>query len=1070
MALTDLSIRRPVFATVLNLLIVTVGAAAFFSLPVREYPDIDPPIVSITTVYFGASPETIEATITEPIERVVNGVEGIRAISSTSSFGQSSINLEFEAGRDIDVAVTEVNTAVQQAIGELPQEAEQPIITKSRAESQPIIWISLLGEGYSAEDKTDILDRLVRTPLQLLPGVSRVIIGGQREYAMRVWLDPERMAARRVTASDVRAAIRANNLQVPGGELEGAGRKFTVRVDAQVDDPRVFERLVIRRQGDQVVRISDVGRVELGSANYNTITRSNGEATIGAGVVRQSTANELEVSRAVRAALPAIENTLPEPLWLQIAIDNSIFVEASLREAFRTLLIVLSLVVLVNLFFLRSVTTTLITAIAIPVSLIGTFALMFLFGFSINVLTVLALILAIGLLVDDSIVVLENIYRRQELGEPRLRAAFNGSREVVFPVMATTAAVIAVLVPLSAMPGNTGKLFREFAWTMTFAVAFSSLVALTMVPMACSIFLRIRKKHGALWRGIERVLRASESGYRSALGFALRHRLIVAVFFALVLAGSWLLFRTMPTDLVPVEDRGQVMTMVRAPQGSTAAYTDRAMRQVEEIVLGIPEVERVFAAVGLGFGGPPDTSSGIVFSRLERWEERDVTQQEIVGRLFPQFMAIPEALVFAINPPSLGQNSRSADIQVVLKSPNAELDQFAEVGGGLMERMQQIPGLVNVDSDLRLDNPELEVDIDRELAADLGIPVSDIADSIRLLVAQGPSDDFVLRGRQYDVIMALAAEHRTVPDQLQRIHLRAADGQMVPLESLVTLRPGIDAATLNHYDLQRSATVTANLAPGATLGATVPAVLDAAGDLLPAGWSTTLGGGAREFAESGGSLAGVFAVALAVIFLVLAAQFESWVHPLTVMVSVPLAGFGALATLHLTGNTLNLYSGIGLVLLIGLVTKNSILLVDFANQERARGAGLRDAIRNAGAIRFRPILMTSLTSILGAVPLALATGAGAESRKPIGAAIVGGLLFSTLFTLLVIPLVYLGVVRIAERLRLETIPPLIELETERETAPAETVGDEPEAAPAVTRPQPGIEVADEEPERELQRV
>ncbi|HVS64160.1 MAG TPA: efflux RND transporter permease subunit [Thermoanaerobaculia bacterium] len=1034
MALTDLSIRRPVFATVLNLLIVTVGAAAFFSLPVREYPDIDPPIVSITTVYFGASPETIEATITEPIERVVNGVEGIRSISSTSSFGQSSINLEFEAGRDIDIAVTEVNTAVQQAIRELPQEAEQPIITKSRAESQPIIWISLLGEGYSAEDKTDILDRLVRTPLQLLPGVSRVIIGGQREYAMRVWLDPERMAALRVTAGDVRAAIRANNLQVPGGELEGSGRKFTVRVDAQVDDPRVFERLVIRRDGDQVVRIADVGRVELGSANYNTITRSNGEPTIGAGVVRQSTANELEVSRAVRAALPAIADTLPEPLWLQIAIDNSIFVEASLREAFRTLLIVLSLVVLVNLFFLRSLTTTLITAIAIPVSLVGTFALMFLFGFTVNVLTVLALILAIGLLVDDSIVVLENIYRRQELGEGRLRAAFNGSREVVFPVMATTAAVIAVLVPLSAMPGNTGKLFREFAWTMTFAVAFSSLVALTMVPMACSIFLRIRKKHGAVWRGIESLLSRSESAYRSALGFALRQRLVVAIFFALVLAGSWLLFRAMPTDLVPVEDRGQILTMVRAPQGSTAAYTDRAMRQVEDIVLDIPEVERTFAAVALGFGGPPDTSNGIVFSRLKHWDQREVKQQEIVERLFPQYLAIPEALVFAINPPSLGQNSRSADIQVVLKSPDAELSEFAEVGGSLIERMQGIPGLVNVDSDLRFDNPELEVEIDRELAADLGIPVSEIADSIRLLVAQGPSDAFVLRGRQYDVIMALAAEHRAVPDQLRRIHLRAADGQMVPLESLVRLRPGIDAATLNHYDLQRSATVTANLAPGATLGATVPAVLDAAGDLLPAGWSTSLGGGAREFAESSGSLAGVFAVALVIIFLVLAAQFESWVHPLTVMVSVPLAGFGALATLELTGNTLNLYSGIGLVLLIGLVTKNSILLVDFANQERARGTGVREAIRNAGAIRFRPILMTSLTSILGALPLALATGAGAESRRPIGAAIVGGLLFSTFFTLLVIPLVYLAMVRIAERVGLKTIPPLIELETDAEAA------------------------------------
>jgi multidrug efflux pump len=669
------------------------------------------------------------------------------------------------------------------------------------------------------------------------------------------------------------------------------------------------------------------------------------------------------------------------------------------------------------------------------------------------VLTVLGLILAIGLLVDDSIVVLENIYRRQELGESPLRAALNGSREVVFPVIATTAAVIAVLVPLSMMPGNTGKLFREFAWTMTFAVALSSLVALTMVPMACSLFLRVERKHGPVWNVIESGLRGSERTYRALLDAALRHRLVVAVFFVLVLAGSWLLFRTTPTDLAPIEDRGQILVMIRSPQGATAAYTDRAMRQAEALLFEIPEIDRAFASIGMPFAGPPSTANGMVFARLRHWDERDVTQQEIVGRLFGPFMAIPEALVFPVNMPSLGQNSRNAELQLVLKSPDAELAELAGVGAQLVDRLRALPFLANVDSDLRLDNPELDVEIDRELAADLGIPVSEVAESIRLLVAQGPSDEFILRGRQYDVIMALAAEQRAVPDQLRRIHLRAADGTMVPLDSLVTLRAGIDTATLNHYDLQRSVTVSANLAPGGTLGQAVPAARTATEGLLPSGWSVALGGGAREFEESRGSMGGVFTIALLVIFLVLAAQFESWVHPLTVMLSVPLAGFGALATLRLSGNTLNLYSGIGLILLIGLVTKNAILLVDFANQERARGAGVRDAIRRAGAIRFRPILMTSLTSILGALPLALATGAGAESRRPIGAAIVGGLLFSTFFTLLVIPLVYLAMVRIAERLGLETIPPLVELEPE----PAVEGGDGADVARAAVR--------DAEPER-----
>jgi len=934
-----------------------------------------------------------------------------------------------------------VSNAIQRAIGELPQEAEKPVVSKASAGgSGAIMWISLVGEGYSPEERTDIADRLVKTPLQLLPGVARVMIGGERRYAMRVWLDPVRMAARGVEASDVRRAIRGNNLQVPAGEIQGEGRKFLVNVDAQIDDPKVFERLVIRRDGDQVVRIEDVGWVELGSSNYSTITRSNGTSTVGVGIIPLSTANELDVSHAVRAMLPRIEETLPQGLRLDIGPDNTIFVEASLEQAFYTVLIVFSLVVLVNLLFLRSATTTIITSVAVPISLVGALAVMFVLGFSINVLTVLGLILAIGMLVDDSIVVLENIYRRQELGESPQRAAFNGAREVTFPVIATTTAVVSVLVPLATIAGNTGRLFREFAWTMAGSVVISTFVALTVVPMACALYLRLKKKHGVVYRGIEVVLDGALAAYKRTLDWALHHRRYMAAFLALTIVAVVLLFRIMPTTLVPIEDRGSIMTFVRAPQGSTAAYTYRAMQQVEQEIQKLPESYGYFAALAMGFGGPADTANGIVFTRLKPWSERKVKQQEIVARLFPKFMAIPEALVFPINPPSLGQNSRSADIQVSLLSSAADLDQFQEVSGALLGRMREIPGLINVDSDLRLENPQLDVSIDRERAADLGLAADSVADSLRLLVAEGPSDEFVLRNKQYDVIMALAQRYRSFPEQLDEIQVRTAEGAMVPMSTLVDVNPTVAAATLNHYDLQRSATLTANLAPGATLGQTLPAVLSAADEVLPAGFSTRLGGVSREFVESAGAIFVTFGLALMVIYLVLSAQFESFLHPLTVMLSVPLACLGAMGSLMLTGNTLNIYSGIGVILLVGLVTKNAILLVDFANQERARGTDLLAALAAAGRIRFRPILMTSLTSILGAVPLAMATGAGAESRRAIGAAVVGGLVFSTAFTLLVIPAVHVFVVRVGERLGLNTIPPLIELDVEPETRTLGSVG------------------------------
>ena len=1027
MTLSELSIERPVLATVMNLLIIVAGVACWLVLPVRELPDVDNPLVSVSTVYAGASPETVEATLTQPLEEQLNGIEAIRSIESTSGFGVSSISLEFEAGRDVDVAATDVQNAVQRALGNLPEAAERPVIRKAGANAAPIIFLNVLGEDYSAVDLTDIADRLVKTPLQLLPGVAQVVIFGERRYAMRIWLDPARMAARHVDALDVRRALAESNLQLPAGQLEAEARKFIINADAQLVEPEEFAAIVIREDNGVPVRLRDVGWVELGSADYQAVTRYNGEDVVGVGVVRQSRSNELEVSQRVRDSIATIAPTLPPGVEITMGVDFTIFVAESIKEVYFTLWIAFAAVVLVNLFFLQSKTTTAIASVSIPVAVIGTFAALEVLGFSLNVLTLLALVLSIGLVVDDAIVVMENVYRRQELGEGRLAAALRGSREVGFPVIATTAALVAVLVPLSLMRGDTGRLFREFAISLAVAIVISMFVALSLVPMLCARFLTVKERAGALSRAINRGIDGLRGRYDRALAGLLARSRLVAALFAAVLLGSVAFYQLTPTTFLPIEDRGRFITVLRTPEGSTSAYTQRALSQVEKIYLAEPEIEGFFSTIGMGFGSAPSSSIGRVFSRLRHWDERDVKQQAIVAKLVPQLAEIPEALVFAINPPGLSRRSQ-ADVELVIKGPGASLEELAAVSARVVARVQQLPGLANVDSDLRVENPQLDVIFDRERAADVGVPVASVADSLRLLIAQSPADEFVLRNEQYDVVMALEAPYRSVPEQLGEVHVRTQRGEMVPLSALIQTRARTAPSTLNHYNLERAATLTANLAPGATLGDALERVEAAVAEELPGGFATALRGTSREFRESSAQIYVTFGLALVIIYLVLAAQFESFLHPFTVLLSVPLAALGALAALFFSGTTINLYSQIGMILLIGLVTKNAILLVDFANQERARGGELLESLRRAGHTRFRPIVMTSATSILGALPLALAGGAGAESRQAIGIAVVGGLVFSTVFTLLMIPVLHLALIRFAERLGWNTIPPAIELE------------------------------------------
>ena len=711
------------------------------------------------------------------------------------------------------------------------------------------MWIALEGDNYSAVDLTDMQDRIVKPPLQILPGVAEVIIGGQRKYAMRIWLDPQKMAERRVDPSDVRRTIIESNLQLPAGEIEASTRKFTVLADAQIDDPAIYENLIIREEGETRVRIKDIGWVELGSEDYDTMTRFRGKPIVGAGVVRQSRSNELAVSAAVREALPAIQDTLPEGTRLEIATDRTIFVRASLEEVQFTLGIVFVLVVFVNLIFLRSVTTTVIPSIAIPVSLIGTFTIMHALGFSVNVLTLLALVLAIGLLVDDSIVVMENVYRRQELGESRRLSALRGAKEVGFPVFATTISLVAVLIPLSMLTGSVGRLFREFAITMASSVLISTFVALSLVPMLCAQFLTIKRTHGRLYNAIEWFFDKMGKGYARVLAWSLRHRFTIVLFLLLnVVIGGGLL-AAIPSTLVPIEDRGEFMTIIRAPQGSTASYTFHTLEQIENRIKQIPQVQGFFAAIGLGIGGPPNTSNGVVFTRLDPWNERTVKQQEIVGQLFPEFFALPGALAFPINLPSLGQRSIN-DLEFVMKSASASLEDFAQITESMLANVRQVPGLVNVDTDLRLDNPQLNIVFDRERASDLGVPIRSIAQSLQVLLAQTETNEFILRSKQYDVVTAVASRYRSIPEQISEIHVRSQNGSMVPLSNLVRVVQTVAPARLNHYDLQRSATITASLAPGAALGPALAQVQNIASQELPAGFSTALGGGARDFVES----------------------------------------------------------------------------------------------------------------------------------------------------------------------------------------------------------------------------
>jgi multidrug efflux pump len=1005
MQLPEISIRRPVFASVLSLLILLVGLVAFSGLTVREYPKIDEPTVTVSTTFTGASSEVVESQVSKPLEDSIAGIEGVDVITSISRQERSQITVRFNLARDPDSAAADVRDKVSRVRQRLPQGIDEPVIAKVEADAFPVIWISLNSDTHNALQLSDLANRIAKPVLQTATGAAEVRIYGERRYSMRIWIDPDRLAAYNLTVQDVEDALRRSNLEVPAGRIESSQREFNVTAATDLQTPEQFREVTLRTVNGQSIRLGDVARVVQGPQDERSSVRLNGRDSVSLGVIRQATANPLELSAGVRQLLEKVKTDLPPGINVEIANDNSVFIDRSIKAVYTTIAEAVVLVALVIFVFLRTIRASIIPLVTIPVSLIGSFALMGLFGFSINTLTLLALVLAIGLVVDDSIVVLENIYRHIEEGMKPFEAAITGAREIGFAVVAMTLTLAAVYAPLAFTPGRTGRLFAEFALALAGAVVVSGFVALTLSPMMSSKLLRHNPNPGWFDRGMERVLVAITNGYSRVLATALRVRWLVVGVMLASAVGSWWLLQTTKQELAPIEDRGVILVNVNGPDGATLAYTRRYAEAVERIGADYPEFDRIFSNIG-----NPTVAQGTVFLRAKPWEERERTTQEIAREIAPRIGALPGISGFPITPPSLGQGFRERPINYVIVTSDS-YQNLSQTVRRFQDEMAKHPGFVQVDTDLRLNKPEIRMDVDRERAADMGVNVDAIARTVETLLGGRVVTRYKQGGEQYDVVVQTDSAQRSAPDDIDKLFVRGRGDAMIPLASLVKLREVVVPRELNHFGQRRSASITANLAPELALGEALQIMNGIAAEVLPPGYTTDLNGQSREFRNSSGSLAIVFALSLLFIYLVLAAQFESFVDPLIIMLSVPLSMLGALLALKLSGGTLNVFSQIGLITLVGLITKHGILIVEFANQLREQGKSKLDAVKESAALRLRPILMTTGAMVLGAIPLALATGAGAESRQQIGWVIVGGMSLGTLLTIFVVPTMYMLLAR-----------------------------------------------------------
>ncbi len=1002
MRISQVCIDRPVFATVLSLVIVIVGLVALGRLPNRALPDVDAPIVTVTTVFPGAAPEVVETSVTQPIENAAVGIEGVKHITSLSREQVSTVTVEFDLGRDVDLAANDVRDRVARVQRQLPDEVDPPIVAKLEADANPVLWLTVSGDGYSQIQLSTIAETQIRDRLAKLPGVAAVVIGGERRYSMRVWIDNDQLSAQSLTIADVADALRRENVDIPSGRIEGVEREFTVRTLGELSTAEGFGKLIVSDAGARPVRLRDVARVDVGPEDERKLVRFNGVTAVGMGVVKQSKANTLDVAQAAIDEIGRLGEELPPGVRIQTSFDSSIYIKRSISDVTWTIFEAIGLVVVVIYLFLRRVRATIIPALAIPVSIVGTFAVLYALDFTINTLTLMGLTLAIGLVVDDAIVVLENATRWIEEGHPPLEAARRGIEEISFAVVAATISAVAVFFPLTFLTDTTGRLFREFGVTVAAAVAISGFVALTLSPMLCARVLRPASAERGVKAWLARAFDALAAGYGGVLHSALRYGpWAIALGIAWFGLGVWL-YPRIPQELVPTADSGSALILTRAPEGSTIGYTDRYQRMVEEIVFSTPEVERGFSVVGLGIGTPGLVSEGAVFMTLRPWEERSRSQQEIVAELGRRLWDVPGVQAFAINPSGLG-GGWGTPVSLVIQGP--EIGALAGYADEIERRARELPGFLNVRTDLILNKPELQVHVDRNRASDLGVSVREVATTLQVLLGGLDLSQFKLGGETYKVIAQLEQRERSSPRDVLGLYVRGRTGALLPLASVVTIEKGVAARGIPHFDRQRSATLTASLADGTSLGTALGQIEGIAREVLPdrGGYRVTFSGQSEQFFEAAGSLIFAYAFAVVIIYLVLAAQFESFVHPVTILVAVALSFTGALVALRAMGDTLNIYSQIGLVMLIGLISKNSILIVEFANQLRERGLGVREAAFEASRTRFRPILMTAVATVVGILPIALGHGAGGEARAPLGVAVVGGMVFATVLTFFVVP-------------------------------------------------------------------
>lgn len=1004
MGLWSLSIRRPILSIVMSLVILIFGIISYFYLGVREYPAVDPPVVTVTTTYPGANPDIIESQITEPLEESISGIAGIRTITSVSSYGRSTIRVEFTVDQDLEAAANDVRDRVSRAIRLLPPDVDPPVVQKVDADAFPIIVLTIQSDKRSLLELTDIAINVFKERLQTIPGVSEVRIWGEKKYSMRIWMDPVKLAAYHLTPLDIRNALARENIELPSGRIEGRTTELTIRTIGRLQTPEDFNNLIIKESEGKIIRLRDVGYAELAPENIRTIMKGKGGIPqVGVAIIPQPGANHINIANEFYKRVEQLKKEIPPDLQLGIGFDTTKYIRQSVNEVRETILIAFGLVVVIIFFFLREWRATLIPIIAIPVSLIGAFFVMYVAGFSINVLTLLGLVLAIGMVVDDAIVVLENIYSKIERGFNPYEAGIRGTKEIFFAVIATTIALVAVFMPVIFIQGFTGKLFREFGVVIASSVVISSFVALTLTPMLSVRFMG-KRGHSKFYHKTEPFFNRLINAYRKSLDKFMEKRWIAFVIMGVSAIAIVIFGLNLPSELAPLEDRGMLTVNATAPEGISYYQMSKYMDEILNLVeTNVPEAEAIFAITSPAFRGT-GSNTGFIRIRLSERDKRKRSQQQIADELTAKLRQLTGVRAYVSQDQSIGIARGGLPVQFVIQAPNFE--KLKQVLPKFIDEASKRPEFTVVDVDLKFNKPELKVKVNRERAKALGVSVADVAQTLQLAYSEQRLGFFTIGSKQYQVIGSIIRESAEKPADLKSIYVRNNKGELIQLDNLIILEEDVNPPQLYRFNRYISATVSAGLAPGKTIGDGIKAMNEIAEKILDETFSTDLSGPSRDYAESSSSLAFVMLLALILTYLVLSAQFESFLDPFIIMFTVPLALAGALFSLWYFNQTLNIFSQIGQIMLVGLVTKNGILIVEFANQRKAMGLSKIEAVKDAAVQRFRPILMTSLTTILAFVPVALALGAGAESRKSMGIAVIGGMLFSTILTLYVIPAIY----------------------------------------------------------------